>query len=195
MTDRARFSPLSESAVLQFLSALSTVYALLSHLLTRVDASLQVTITAPSTVPQQRKDRAVRGCAYGLIMGFAGLVLPLHRELEFRSTIADVDVGMGTGTNGYAHARMRLLAAEVRAMAGHAVREVARGLRYLPPVHYAPIQRPTLVDCAQFALEEAEAAPVVDTARAQDLATCVLHFLPILPIPPTWAIPQARSQS
>ncbi|KAJ6484888.1 hypothetical protein C8R45DRAFT_292810 [Mycena sanguinolenta] len=169
--DHARFSPLSESAVLQFLSALSTVHALLSKLLTRVDAALQVTTTATTTVPQPRRDRAARGCVYGLIMGFVGLVLPLHRELEYRLASSDVDVGTEPGTHGYARARMRLLAAEVREMAGRAVREVARGLRHLPPVHYAPIQRATLVDCAQFALEQAEAAPVVDATHAQDLIT------------------------
>ncbi|KAJ7046057.1 hypothetical protein C8F04DRAFT_1063251 [Mycena alexandri] len=177
--DHVRLAPLSESAVTQFISSISLVYAVLTRLLSRVDTLCAASsgagdIGAFSRNHEWSEDRVVRGCAYGIIMGFVGLVLPLHRELEYRvglldAAAADVANGVNVGAT-LARERLGLLAAQARVIAALAIPELARAIR-LPRWYYAPIQVRTLADCVRFALDEAEAAPVLEPERVKDLAT------------------------
>ncbi|KAF7336132.1 Glycoside hydrolase, superfamily [Mycena venus] len=164
--DHARLRPLSESAVLQFLSSLSLIHAILSNLLARAE-----TLLTPEP-PQQMSfvfetlsvDSILRGCVYALTIGFTGLVLPLHFELEMRAN-TDPDNVPST----HARERMDLLRTQVRDMVGVAVRELARMIRHLPTLINVPF--PGVLDYAEFALNQLEAQPVVDPERVRDLAT------------------------
>ncbi|KAJ6475955.1 hypothetical protein C8R47DRAFT_1323683 [Mycena vitilis] len=166
--DHVRRNPLQESAVLQFLSSLSLLHAILSRLLVRAD-----TILAGYTTTSHEKwtfilrgasdEVIVRRCGYGAAIGFTELVFAFHRELELRVDTEDAP--------SYDRERMRLLRTQAREVTTLAVRELARALRYIPAVHFDPMQRGTLQDYAQIALQEAEAAPVVDLERVRDLKT------------------------
>jgi hypothetical protein len=147
---------------------LTLTHAILSHLLARADAIVAASGAEPEPKPfvldeESSEDAIARRCAYGLVTGFTGLVLPLYRELELR-----VDSREGSSL---ARDRMRLLVAQVREMARLAVRELARGIRYLPAAPFLPVQRQILGDYAQFALEDAEAGSVVEPERVRDLQT------------------------
>ncbi|KAF7368536.1 Zn(2)-C6 fungal-type domain-containing protein [Mycena venus] len=166
--DHARLRPLSESAVLQFLSSLSLIQAILSHLLARADAIL--TDERPQKISfvleTATEDGILRGCVYLLVIGFTGLVLPLYRELELRAA-TDIE-----DPQPHAHARrerLQLLMAQTRDMVELAVRALLRMIRRLPRVMHVPF--PGMVDYAEFALEQAEANPFIDPERVRDLAT------------------------
>ncbi|KAJ7046034.1 hypothetical protein C8F04DRAFT_338444 [Mycena alexandri] len=175
--DHVRLAPLPESAVLQFLSSVSIIHAIQTHLMSRVDALCTDPICAEAGAfcrhDEWSEDRAARTCAYGIAMGFVGLVLPLHRELEYRVGLLDADVNAkprGSVGAALARERLRLLAAQARGIAALAVQQLARAIRLLR-WYYAPIHGCTLTECARFALDEAEAAPVLEPERVKDLAT------------------------
>jgi hypothetical protein len=170
--------PPSESAALQFLSSLSIIHTILSHLLPRADAALaaiaattnQSDAITPLVINNSASDTSIlRGCAYGIAMGFTGLALPLYRELQ-----QQVGVDSGDRNDLAAYARnehMRLLVAQAHRIAGLGVCELARAIRYLEPVHFIPVHLWKLCDYARFALDEAEAAPVVEPERVKDIKT------------------------
>ncbi|KAJ6540319.1 hypothetical protein B0H19DRAFT_1175434 [Mycena capillaripes] len=170
--DHLRLMPLSEFAVLQFLSALSLTHAILSHMLACADAVLAASGPAPQIafVLGYRSDISsiARGCAFRIITGFAGLVLPLYQVLQLR-----VEEG---GITSHARERMRLLLTQAGEMVRLAVRELARAMRYVPVVRYLPVQHTSMHHYAQFALDEAEAASVVEPDRVRDLATIAGHL-------------------
>ncbi|KAJ6546669.1 hypothetical protein DFH09DRAFT_1367208 [Mycena vulgaris] len=166
--DRARLGPVSEGATIQFLASLSLMHTILSRLLAQCETAL---LTAHSTstdgFPLEEEESGVlRRCAFAIVVGFAGLALPLHRELESRALSPTF-----AGIPGSAHhqGRMRLLQTQACDMAALAAHELAVALRYLPPVHFH--KWPTLRDCTQFALEQAEAAPILSHDRLRDLQT------------------------
>ncbi|KAJ7665606.1 hypothetical protein B0H17DRAFT_1090688 [Mycena rosella] len=64
---------------------------------------------------------------------------------------------------------MFLLRSQAREMAALGASALARASRYLPPIHYSPMQWNTLRDYAQFALEEAPVAGVLLPERLRDL--------------------------
>ncbi|KAJ6540291.1 hypothetical protein B0H19DRAFT_1175381 [Mycena capillaripes] len=167
--DHLRLMPLSESAVLQFLSALSLTYAILSHMLACADTVLAASGPAPQIAfvldYKSEGSSLVRGCAFGSIIGFTELVIPFYRVLKLRVDEGDIAP--------HARERMRLLLTQTHEMVGLALRELARGfrMRYVPVVRYLPVQRTSMHDYAQFALEEAEATSVVEPDRVRDLAT------------------------
>jgi hypothetical protein len=170
--------PPSESAALQFLSSLSIIHTILSHLLTRADAALAALAATtnpsdaitPLVIDNSASDASImRGCAYGIAMGFAGLALPLYRELQQRVC---VDSGDRNDLAAYArNERMRLLVAQAHRIAGLGACGLARALRYLEAVHFIPVQRGKLCDYARFALDEAEAASAVEPERVEDIKT------------------------
>ncbi|KAJ7848031.1 hypothetical protein B0H14DRAFT_2768602 [Mycena olivaceomarginata] len=161
--------PPSESAALQFLSSLSIIHTILSHLLTRADTALAAAATTKPTRCYYTVPSIVRGCAYGIVMGFTGLALPLYRELQQR---VGVDSGDRNDLAAYArNERMRLLVAQAHRIAGLGVCELARAIRYLEAMHFVPVQHRTLCDYAWFALDEAEAAAVVEPERVRDIKT------------------------
>ncbi|KAJ7764327.1 hypothetical protein B0H16DRAFT_1526770 [Mycena metata] len=178
--DHVRLAPLSESAVMQFLSSVSLVHAILTCLLSRVDtvssaSSWAADNSAFSRNSEWSQDRIVRGCAYGLIAGFVGLAVPLHRELEYRLGLLDADADIANSNPNVsvgatlARERLGLLAAQAHRMASLAIRELARAMEF-PRWYYAPIQGRTLADCVRFALDEAEAVPVLEPERVKELA-------------------------
>ncbi|KAJ6526057.1 hypothetical protein B0H19DRAFT_582504 [Mycena capillaripes] len=165
--DHLRLMPLSESAVLQFLSALSLTHAILSHMLARADTVLAASGPAPQIAfvldHKSEESSILRGCAFGSILGFTGLVIPLYRVLQLRVDEGDIA--------SHARERMRLLLTQAREMVGLSVRELARAMRYVPVARYLPVQRTSMSDYAQFALEEAEATSFVEPDRVRDLTT------------------------
>ncbi|KAJ7730153.1 hypothetical protein B0H16DRAFT_1585575 [Mycena metata] len=154
--DLARVKSLSESAVISYLSSLSLIHAILSHMLSHGDLLL----TASPPLLNANDHHGVSGLMHGIVMGFTALVHPVYRELEFRMNKDELD--------DHTRERMNLLIAQTREMMRRGVRELARSMRYLPNVHYSPFLR--LLGYTQFALEDAEAAPARDPARVQDLA-------------------------
>ncbi|KAJ7301318.1 hypothetical protein DFH08DRAFT_907035 [Mycena albidolilacea] len=103
-------------------------------------------------------------------MGFTDLALPLYRELQQR-----VNVGVNPGdvddlASCARNERLRLLVAKAHRLAGLGMREFARMMRYIAPVwHFLPVQRKTLCDYVRFALDDAEAAAVMEPERMMDM--------------------------
>ncbi|KAJ7237045.1 hypothetical protein B0H12DRAFT_1238357 [Mycena haematopus] len=182
--DHLQSAPLSESAVMQFLSALSLTHAIVSHLLSRAD-----TVIAASTSDAQPyaagddmanlgqdSSNVVRGCAYGIVLGFTALSLPFYDELARRVASEDVqDTVADKRTHqpqdplrSHARARMRLLVEQAHELTRLAVRALARVIRYLS-VRFVPAQRKTVCEYARFALDDTEAG--LEPERLQDLQT------------------------
>jgi hypothetical protein len=163
--DYARLSPLSEGAVINFLSSLSLMHSVLSLLLDHVDKAIN-TAGINNDSPFVLDDIA-RTCAYGGIFGFTGLVLPLYRELEYRekSDCSDQNLCM--------RERMRFLRVQVRHMAVQGARELARAIRYLPKVHFMPVHWSTIYAWAEFCAEMVESGAPLFPECARDLETCV----------------------
>ncbi|KAF8209200.1 hypothetical protein K438DRAFT_1754241 [Mycena galopus ATCC 62051] len=152
--DYPRLSPLSEAAVLRFVAALNLLHSIASLLLARVDGAIEPSAHAHGDrTPLRLEDshgrttlETARACAYGLIVGFISLALPFFRELERRA-----DEGAGAR-----RARMQLFRAQARDIAGQGVHELARALRYLPPLHCAPLAwRLIVYPWAEFCVESA----------------------------------------
>ncbi|KAJ7032818.1 hypothetical protein C8F04DRAFT_1396462 [Mycena alexandri] len=145
--DYARTNPLSESAIISFISSLVQMHTALTLILDHVDASIDPLSNNNSPLVL---DNVARTCAYGSIFGFIGLVLPFYRELQYRET-CDAEV-LGYHTRN----RLLLLCAQAHELAVLGVRELARCLRYLPKVHYMPVHWSTIFTWAEFCAEEAE---------------------------------------
>ncbi|KAJ6562231.1 hypothetical protein B0H19DRAFT_1143874 [Mycena capillaripes] len=143
--DFARLSSLSEAAVIKFLSGLGLLQGVSSLLLGRVDAAVGPAPynRAPIRYEDGTADSMARACAYGLVMGFITLVLPFYRELELR----------GDEGEPRTRERMRLFRMQARDMAVLGVRELASALRYLPRVHYMPLNWRTIYPWAEFCAE------------------------------------------
>ncbi|KAJ6628179.1 hypothetical protein B0H10DRAFT_1991699 [Mycena sp. CBHHK59/15] len=170
--DRARLSPVSEVAVIQFLASLSVVHAILSRLLERAESALRTSDPndhARSFLLDDAGSGLMRTAASGLILGFAALALRLHRELEHRERTGPAD------ENTHTAARIRLVRSQAHDMAALGARELARAIRYFPPVHY-PLAHDAVQNYAEFALEATAAAPVVSHEQVQDLETWVYHM-------------------
>ncbi|KAJ7820336.1 hypothetical protein B0H14DRAFT_2833953 [Mycena olivaceomarginata] len=159
--DYARLSPLSEGAVLNFLSSLSLMHSILCLLLDHVD---RVIATADKSPPLILEDMS-RTCAYGAIFGFTGLVLPFYRELAHRET-SDVQV-----YNQSTYDRLCFLRAQAHDIAMLAVRQMARAIRYLPKIHYMPVHWKTVLGWAEFCAEEVESGGPLSPQFMQDLET------------------------
>ncbi|KAF7342326.1 Zn(2)-C6 fungal-type domain-containing protein [Mycena venus] len=154
----ARLKPLSEAAVIKFLSSLTLLHSVAALLLARVDASLG---PAPHyRMPMRYEDGTVettaRACGYAVVTGLVSLVLPFYRELELR----------GDGADPRVCERMRLFRVQTREIAVGCLHELARALRYLPPLHYTPLIWRILYPWAEFCVQN---TPV----DAADLETIV----------------------
>ncbi|KAJ7201201.1 hypothetical protein B0H12DRAFT_1163876 [Mycena haematopus] len=166
--DFARINPLSEVAVLTFLDALFKLHSVLDLLLDRIDMVTTPPGTNPPTILDDSSvDSVARSSAYGSCFGFSGLVLPFYRELQYRET------GDVTSQSERTRERMLKLRARAHQMAVLGLRELARGLRYLPKIHYAPVHWPTTRAWAEFAAEEADAEGhgLLSPEAARDLET------------------------
>ncbi|KAJ6540341.1 hypothetical protein B0H19DRAFT_1268938 [Mycena capillaripes] len=113
LPDHARLRPPTEAVILQFLSPLSLINAMVSRPLSRLH--LSVAREQPLANISNR-DSLVRGCAYALLMGFVELVLPLNHKLELHAEAGNMP--------SHVRDRMRLLKVQTREMAGLVVREL-----------------------------------------------------------------------
>ncbi|KAJ7477432.1 hypothetical protein FB451DRAFT_1242467 [Mycena latifolia] len=163
--DHARLRPVSEGAVIQVLASLSVIHAILTRLLEHADAVLVDLGSMKTLWPLPDDDRGLeRNYAFGISLGFATIALPLHHELDYRERTCPAQECR--------HAQCRrLLRAQAREMALLGVREFARAIRYLPPIHFVQIKLSTVRDYARFALGEAEGARMVSPEQVQDLET------------------------
>ncbi|KAJ6465388.1 hypothetical protein C8R45DRAFT_1023015 [Mycena sanguinolenta] len=146
--DYARLNPLSEVAVIKFLSSLTLLHSIVSSLLARVDSAIGPPphTRTPIRHNEQSVDFAARKCGYGIIIAFVSLVLPLHRELELR---CDEEGDPRT------RERMRLFRMQAREMAVTGLHELTCALRYTPPLLYTPANWRVLYPCAEFCVEAA----------------------------------------
>ncbi|KAF7342336.1 Zn(2)-C6 fungal-type domain-containing protein [Mycena venus] len=143
----ARLNPLSEAAVIKFLSSLTHLHSIASLLLTRVDASVGATPDdrMPMRYEDGTADTMARACGYGVVIGFISLVLPFYRELELR----------GDEGEPRTRERMRLFRMQARDIAVLGLHELARALRYLPSLHYTPLNWRIIYPWAEFCAERA----------------------------------------
>ncbi|KAJ6465384.1 hypothetical protein C8R45DRAFT_1022999 [Mycena sanguinolenta] len=146
--DHARLNPLSEVAVIKFLSSLTVLHSIVSSLLARVDSAIGPPphTRTPIRYNEQCVDFTARSCGYGIIVGFVSLVLPLYRELELRCN----EEG-----DPRKRERMRLLRMQAREMVVTGLHEFTRVLQYSPLLHYTPVNWRFLYPCAEFCIEAA----------------------------------------
>ncbi|KAF7338732.1 Zn(2)-C6 fungal-type domain-containing protein [Mycena sanguinolenta] len=158
--DVPRDRPLSQIAVLSFLESLSKIYSILTLLLDLVDALTAVPVISPPAVLDGAQiDVLAVTAAFGACFGFSGIVLPFYRELQHR----DAEAREGAPT------RERL---QAHHMAVLAAREMARGIRYVPKIHYSPVHWETIRSWAEWAAEEADlAGGTISPEEARDLET------------------------
>ncbi|KAF7361125.1 Zn(2)-C6 fungal-type domain-containing protein [Mycena sanguinolenta] len=162
--DYARLSPLSENAVLNFLSSLSMMHSVLCLLLGHLDQVLATTPNADdsSLIPED----TARTCAYGAIFGFIGLIFPFYRELEYRET-------NDAQTQRHTYNRPSFLWAQAYDMVLLGVQEMARAFRYLPKVHYTPVHWNTVYAWAEFCAKEIESGAPISHEFMRDTQTIV----------------------
>ncbi|KAJ6589263.1 hypothetical protein B0H19DRAFT_1103458 [Mycena capillaripes] len=160
--DYARLNPLSEGAVINYLSSLSLMHSVLSLLLDHVDRAITAEFDTDSPVIL---DDMARTCAYGAIFGFTGLILPFYRELEYRETSDCAEQRQCTQD------RLRFLRAQAHEMAVAGARQLARAIRYLPKVHYIPVHWSTIYAWGEFCAEEVESGVPLSPEFARDLET------------------------
>ncbi|KAJ7264501.1 hypothetical protein B0H12DRAFT_1321427 [Mycena haematopus] len=143
--DYPRLNPLSEAAVIKFLSSLSLLHSAASLLLARVDAEIGPSPCPRSPIRYEGRsvDAITRSCGYGVIAGFVSLVLPFYRELELR----------GDEGEPRTRERLRLFRMQAREIAVLGLHELARALRYLPHLHYTPVNWRIIYPWAEFCVE------------------------------------------
>ncbi|KAJ6480313.1 hypothetical protein C8R45DRAFT_1005156 [Mycena sanguinolenta] len=166
--DFARINPLSEVAVRNLIDSLSKLHSILELLLDRIDMVTTPPGSNPPTVLDDSSvDAVARAAAYGVCFGFSGLALPFYREMQYRETTDTTPQSERTRT------RMQTLRTQVRDMAVLGLRELARGIRFLPKIHYSPVHWPTTRAWAEFAVEEAdiEGRGPLSPEAARDLET------------------------
>ncbi|KAJ6589264.1 hypothetical protein B0H19DRAFT_234778 [Mycena capillaripes] len=173
--DYARVSPLSEGAVIKFLSSLSLLHSVLSLLLDQVDAAITSATDnqSPFILEDTNVDVVARACAYAAVFGFTGLVLPFYRELEHRENTEHTVQSQRTRD------RLRLIRMQAHEMTIMGARELARSLRYLPKIHYTPVHWATISDWAEFCADEADSGAVLTLEASRDLET-ILNELKLL---------------
>ncbi|KAJ6555031.1 hypothetical protein DFH09DRAFT_1166154 [Mycena vulgaris] len=161
--DYPRLNPLSESAAIQFLSALSLLHSVLSLLLDRVDAALtsHANTASPFLLDPANQDSVARACAYGVILSFTNLVLAFHHELEHRATNADAAAPR-------TRERISLLRGQAHEMAALGAHEFARAVRYLPTIHYAPVYWHSVYAWAEFCAAQPDVVPAEDLQTIMD---------------------------
>ncbi|KAF7324982.1 Zn(2)-C6 fungal-type domain-containing protein [Mycena kentingensis (nom. inval.)] len=156
--DHARLAPLSETATIQALNALTTQHAIITHLLARADtflSSFPRPIT-PFVIHEPTDERAIRGASYILAMTFAHLVLALFRALDGRDPTKSPTTESSSSSpssSGVSPAPP----AQARQLVRTAVHDLARTIDNLPTIHYVPTQLHTLRNFALFAMEDLQA--------------------------------------
>ncbi|KAF7342315.1 Zn(2)-C6 fungal-type domain-containing protein [Mycena venus] len=153
--EHARLKPLSETAVITFLSSLTLLHSIASLLLARIDASFGP--VPHNRIPMRYPDNNIttnHACEF-IVTGLASLVLPFHRELELRGDEAEPRT----------RERMRLFRMQAREIAVSCLHEFASALKYLPPLHYTPLIWRTIYPWAEFCVQSTP----VDTADVETI--------------------------
>ncbi|KAJ7290446.1 hypothetical protein C8J57DRAFT_1275901 [Mycena rebaudengoi] len=158
--DYARLRPLSEAAVISYISSLTALQSILSILLEPVDTMVLTSSPPMSGVFYNGAHCTVnsmaRACGFSLVIGFTDILLPFYRELELR-----VNADNTAGSNKHAHARLLLLRNQAHEMAVLGARLFGKAIGYLPPlVHRAHTQWVSFAAWAEFCLDEANGSVV-----------------------------------
>ncbi|KAF7290679.1 Zn(2)-C6 fungal-type domain-containing protein [Mycena indigotica] len=167
--DFARLEPISESIVIQFISSLSTMHNIISHIFERAEPMITPSFECPSvTVISENSglELLVRVSLFSLVHGFTGLVLPFLRELEYRETAVSYIGLVDSGTR----ARLALLRTQTRRLAWDAASQVVKALKLLPPVHNTPMQFLWIYSWAVFCLEDVEEAVTKEEPISAEMA-------------------------
>ncbi|KAJ7240203.1 hypothetical protein C8J57DRAFT_1371764 [Mycena rebaudengoi] len=164
--DHARRHPIAEGAVISFLSSLELLKSMISLFFGQDNFPSDGPISrwAPLGHPKPQADEAenIRTCAYAMSVGFTGLALALHREMEYRTA---VDERTGTQTQSQWQ-RTAMLRHQAHEMATRAVDDVPRTLPLLPsPPYNVYVDWAGILGWAEFCLDEADAVGGVSPAR------------------------------
>ncbi|KAJ7119915.1 hypothetical protein C8R43DRAFT_1035064 [Mycena crocata] len=162
--DYARRSPISETAVVNVLSALTILQSITSLLFSEDDLQLD---HQKSLSPDDRRNyEEARKAVSAMCMGFAGLALALHNEMQYR---AATDTS-GVSRNDWAQQRAALLRQQAHSIASSALDELDRGLVVLsidtmPHIIIKHMHWGNIPGWAQFCLDEADAAGGIPPTR------------------------------
>lgn len=181
--DYARRHPIAEGAVISFLSSLELLKSMISLFFGQDDFPSDGPISrwAPLGHPKLQADEAenIRTCAFAMSVGFTGLALALHREMEYRAA-ADARAGKQTQSQWQRTAMLRHQAHE---MATRAVDDVPRTLHPLPsPPYNVYVDWAGILGWAEFCLDEADAAGGVSPARIVVFERCAHCSYPFFAI-------------
>ncbi|KAJ7512851.1 hypothetical protein B0H11DRAFT_2182185 [Mycena galericulata] len=177
--DHARRLPVSEASVINFISALAILQSIASLCFTQVDFQVDPSpfiLSGIRPVHLRSIDEHVRSCASAISMGFTGLVLALHHEMEYRATADTCD---GTHSQ-WELGRTALLRQQAHAMASAAVEDVGRTLKLMPwPPHIMHVGWSGIHGWALFCLNEADAIGRIPQGRVVAFE-CILDTLKAL---------------
>jgi hypothetical protein len=173
---------MAEAAVIQFLSSLSILQSILTLVLTQPEFFATGDLLfyeSPVQSPQNRRQSdKVRACMFAMAIGFTGLVLSLHKEIEYR-----VSTDPPTLQNRWIQERMGTIQRQVHEMASLAVGDIARALQLLPSLpHLNHIGFSTIQDWADFCLAESATTGSIDPARVKILETYAPRYLSLYPL-------------
>ncbi|KAJ6595591.1 hypothetical protein DFH09DRAFT_1135056 [Mycena vulgaris] len=161
--DYARRYPVAEVSVITFLSSLSIMKSILSLLLT--DKDFQADPIPLSNEPRNHRENNLRSCAFAMSLGYIGLVLALHHEMEYRAE-HDTEFHTATRVDGGWAGRTALLQRQAHEMTANTVDDVARALHLMPVTsHMMRVHWSGMLGWAQFCLTEADAAGGVSPGR------------------------------
>ncbi|KAJ7159737.1 hypothetical protein C8R46DRAFT_373673 [Mycena filopes] len=192
--DYARAHPLPSPDVERLLRAFTTMHAVLTLTLTRIDAVL-----AASCEPDGGAEMLARAYAYGNVFSFSGLVLPFYQALRERyhpTTPNSTSTAANSEPLAYATEHER----RAHDLARQGLNLLARGMRYLAPIHYSPVHWASIRAYAEFGAEEADrggaggSGGVVGMEDARDLGTLadeiklLGYSLEIVSTPPVCAL-------
>ncbi|KAJ6619445.1 hypothetical protein B0H10DRAFT_2025620 [Mycena sp. CBHHK59/15] len=164
--DYARRHPISETAVINILSALTILHSITSLAFDQVGYinTAKPLFHLPSSL---QGDRDLYAATFAISFGFTSLVLALYRETAHRTA----KEAHGTQSQ-FTKERHTLLRRQVHELAGIAAEYVARSLHILPTVPHLTLPRwRSLQGWAQFCLDEADAAGAIPPGRLEVFTT------------------------
>ncbi|KAJ7134563.1 hypothetical protein C8R44DRAFT_770813 [Mycena epipterygia] len=187
--DYARRHPLSEVSVIKFLSSLSTLQSILALAFDQLESSADTPVLFLQ-LPCSRGNgfhNRMHACAFVMSVGFTGLVLALHQEIEYRATQDTHDTH--TTQNPWVQDRTGFLRLQVHEITSLAVGYVTRTLQLMPLLPLVGhFDWSSLRGWAQFCLAEADAAGAIPPARVKVFET-IISSLKLIGY--SWDLPQS----
>jgi hypothetical protein len=171
--DYARRHGIAEAAVINFIASLEILKSMISLFFG------QDNFPACDPIPHWFSDgpqkpyaddaENIRTCAFAMSVGFTGLALALHREMEYRVAAEE-----GTGKQTQSQwTRTTVLRRQAQDIAARAVDDVLCTMPLLPsPAHIMHVGWTGIVGWAEFCLHEADAAGGVSPARITGFERC-----------------------